>query len=241
MPRRPRLSLPGVTLHLMQRGINGGRCFFDDDDYQTYLDWLQEYAVQTGCTVHAYTLIPTQSYLLVTPPTADAAGQMMKRLGQRYVQHVNRALGRTGTLWEGRFRSCMMQGAEFVLACYRHIELSPVCSGAATHPAEYPWSSYRANAMGQPSPLLTPHADYLALGPDARARLAAYQRSFCDPLDPGLVNEIDRAANGNYVLGPTEFQARIERELHQPATPGKPGRPRRPRAWESLVGMAWGP
>jgi putative transposase len=241
MPRRPRLSLPGVTLYLLQRGINGGPCFFDDDACQTYLGWLQEYAAQTGCAVHAYALIPNQVRLLVTPPTADAAGQMMKRLGQRYVQYVNRVLHRTGTLWEGRFRSCMTASREYVLACHRQIELSPVCSGAATHPAEHPWSSYRANAMGEPSVLLTPHADYLALGPDAKSRLAAYQQSFCDPLDPALVSEIDRAANGNYVLGPTEFQARIERELRQPATPGKPGRPRRRGAWGALVGLAWGP
>jgi len=233
VPRRPRLTLPEVTLHVLQRGNNGGPCFFDEDDYQTYLDWLQTYALETGCAVHAYALMATRIHLLLTPPTATAAAKMMKHLSQRYVQHVNAARDRRGTLWEGRFRSCMVAGPYYVLACQRYIELSPVRSGAVDHPAEYHWSSYRANASGEPSTLLTPHPAYGALGADTETRLAGYRELFHEPLDPELVEQIRCAVNGNYVLAPPGFQADLGRSLAQPVTPGKPGRPRKSRLPES--------
>jgi putative transposase len=230
--RRPRLTLPGVTLHVLQRGNRGGPCFFDEDDYQTYLDWLETYAMESGCAVHAYALMATRIHLLLTPPTSTAAAKMMKHLGQRYVQHVNVARERKGTLWEGRFRSCMVAGPDYVLACQRYIELSPVRSGAVDHPAEYHWSSYRANASGEKSTLLTPHPAYAALGADEDARLASYRELFHEPLDPELIEQIRSAVNGNYVLASPEFQNEVARRLLQPVTPGKPGRPRRRRDGE---------
>ena len=149
MPRRPRLILPGIPLHIIQRGNNRQACFYADEDCRNYLVWLQEYANRNRCAPHAYVLMTNHVHLLVTPQTAEGAGQLMKQLGQRYVQYVNRTYRRTGTLWEGRFRSCLTQEEHYVLACYRYIELNPIRAGMVEHPAEYLWSSYRANTQGE--------------------------------------------------------------------------------------------
>lgn len=209
MPRRARVTLPDVPLHLIQRGNNRQACFFSDEDYRSYLDWLTEYANRTGCRVHAYVLMTNHVHLLLTSDHAGAAGALMKALGQRYVQYVNRTYRRSGTLWEGRFRSCLTPEENHLLACQRYIELNPVRAGMVVHPAEYPWSSYRANAQGEADALLTPHPLYEALGRDAASRQSTYRELFRHELAPGLVDEIRRAANGNFALGNDRLQPKF--------------------------------
>ena len=150
----------------------------------------------------------------------------MKQLGQRYVQYVNRTYRRSGTLWEGRFRSCLTQEEHYLLACYRYIELNPVRAGMVEHPAEYPWSSYRANAQGESNDLLKFHPLYKTLGSNSGKREAAYRELFRYELEPELVDEIRLATNSNYALGNSRFQAQVEAVLGRRATRGKPGRPK---------------
>ena len=150
----------------------------------------------------------------------------MKGLGQRYVQYVNRAYRRSGTLWEGRFRSCLMQEEAYVLACYRYIEMNPIRAGMVEHPAEYRWSSYRANAQGESSVLRCPHPLYQALGREEMLRAEAYRELFRYQLDAGLVDQIRVATNGNYALGSQKFSAEVETALGRRVTRGKPGRPK---------------
>lgn len=225
MPRRARILLPGVAAHLIQRGNNRCACFYAEEDYRLYLDHLTEAAETHGCAIHAYCLMTNHVHLLLTPQRADSAGRLMKALGQRYVQYVNRTYGRSGTLWEGRFRSGLMQDDGYVLACYRYIELNPVRAGMVAHPAEYPWSSYRANAQGEQDKMTTRHPLYDALGGDTALRSAAYRDLFRHALDPDLVDDIRRAANGNFALGDARFVAEIEQALGRRAARGKPGRP----------------
>ena len=227
MPRRARLALPNVPLHIIQRGNNRQACFFADEDYRVYLDWLGEYADKTGCQVHAYVLMTNHVHLLMSAAQPAAFGALMKALGQRYVQYVNRTYRRSGTLWEGRFRSCPTQEESYLLACQRYIELNPVRAGMVEHPAEYRWSSYRGNAQGEADPLSKPHSPYLALGTDAASREEAYRALFRYELEPGLVDEIRRATNGNYALGHAAFAEQVSAALGQRAAPGKSGRPRR--------------
>ncbi len=234
MPRRPRVILPGVPLHLIQRGNNRQACFFAEDDYRAYLGWLQEYANATRCAIHAFVLMTNHVHLLMTPEASAGAATLMKRLGQRYVQSVNRTYRRSGTLWEGRFRSCLTQEEDYVLGCYRYIELNPLRANMVEHPAEYPWSSYRANAQGAPSALLTPHALYTALGREENERRTAYRELFRYHLDPGIVDQIRAATNGNYVLGNPIFQAQIAQALGRRVTPGKSGRPPKSEEPETL-------
>src|SRR4051812_23176241 len=144
MPRRARLSLPNIPWHIIQRGNNRAVCFAAEADYRRYLDELAELSKRFGCAVHAYALMTNHVHLLLTPDEAEGPGLLMKHLGQRYVQHVNRAYGRSGTLWEGRFRSCLTQSEDYLLACQRYIELNPVRAGMVRHPRDYRWSSYHA-------------------------------------------------------------------------------------------------
>ncbi|MHB1358539.1 MAG: transposase [Rhodocyclaceae bacterium] len=227
MPRRARICLPNVPLHLIQRGNNRQVCFVANEDYRFYLDWLAEYAGNTGCLIHAYVLMTNHVHLLVSAERAAAAGEMMKALGQRYVQYVNRAYRRSGSLWEGRYRSCPTQAEGYLLACQRYIELNPVRAGMAEHPADYRWSSYRCNAQGEADPLIRPHAIYEAFGDDPASRQAAYRELFRYELEPKLVDEIRRATNGNFALGNTAFAEQVRAALGRRVTPGKSGRPRK--------------
>jgi len=226
MPRRSRITLPDVPLHLIQRGNNRQAFFYADEDYQAYLGWLEEYALKTECAIHAYVLMTNHVHLLLTPKTASGAGELMKRLGQRYVQYFNRSYRRSGTLWEGRFRSCLTQEEDYLLGCYRYIELNPVRANMVEHPAEYPWSSYRVNAQGEASSLISKHELYNALGLDAEERRIAYRELFRYQLEPGIVDGISSATNGNYALGSSLFQEQIAAELGRRVTRGKAGRPR---------------
>lgn len=164
-------------------------------------------------------------HLLVSAERAEAPGAMMKAQGQRYVQYINRTYRRSGTLWEGRFRSCLTQEEAYLLACQRYIELNPVRAGMVEHPADYRWSSYHANAQGEASPFIRPHGLYDALGLDAESRQAAYRELFRYELEPGMVDEIRRATNGNFALGNARFGAEVSAALGRRAIPGKSGRP----------------
>ncbi len=225
MPRRPRLALASVATHVIQRGNNRGACFFADEDYALYLHHLDELAGLFGCAVHAYVLMTNHVHLLMTPKEADSASLLMKHLGQRYVQYVNRAYRRSGTLWEGRFRSCLAQSDGYVLTCYRYIELNPVRADIVGHPREYRWSSYLTNAEGKATGLITPHREYVRLAKDAAERRSSYRALFRSELDPQLLNDIREATNGGYALGGKRFQAQIEAAIGRRVTRGKAGRP----------------
>lgn len=227
MPRRPRIVLPGTPLHLIQRGNNREACFYADKDYLIYLEWLNEYAELCHCSIHAYVLMTNHVHLLITPHKPDSAGALMKRLGQRYVQYINRSYRRSGTLWEGRFRSCLTQEENYVLSCYRYIELNPVRAAMVERPAEYRWSSYRANAQGETSPLLLPHKLYTALGSDEATRQHYYRELFRDQMDADIMDEIRTATNGNFTLGDKQFKEQATVALNRRVVPGRPGRPKR--------------
>lgn len=154
MPRPPRPDLAGVPQHVIQRGNDRQACFFHEDDRLTYLTLLREAALRHGCDVHAYVLMTNHVHLLVTPVEKGAVSRMMQTLGRNYVTHVNARYRRTGTLWEGRYKSCLVDSEDYVLACYRYIELNPVRAGMVETPSEYQWSSHRCNASDEPNPLV---------------------------------------------------------------------------------------
>ena len=149
MPRRPRIIIPNIPVHIIQRGNNKQACFFADEDYLLYLEWLKEYAQRSRCEIHSYVLMTNHVHLLLTPKKIHSTGDLMKRLGQRYVQYINRTYNRSGTLWEGRFRSSIIQQEEYLFTCKRYIEMNPVRAEMVDHPGEYLWSSYRVNGQGE--------------------------------------------------------------------------------------------
>ena len=153
-----------------------------------------------------------------------AASLLMKLLGQRYVQYVNKTYRRCGTLWDGRFRSSVAQSARYVLACYRYIEMNPVRANMVQDPADYPWSSHTDNAQDRRAKWRTPHGEYLALGMTAEARCSAYWGLFATELEPGLVRAIRGAAHSGYNMGSPRFRAEIdvamkEHVVRQPLRP----------------------
>ena len=227
MPRRPRIIVPGTPLHIIQRGNNRQDCFFADEDYLLYLAWLKDYAKSTKCAIHAYALMTNHVHLLLTPKRKDSAGNLMKRLGQRYVQYVNRTYQRSGTLWEGRFRSCIVQPETYLFTCQHYIEMNPVRTGMVEHPEEYQWSSYAINAHGEQSKLIKPHSLYKKLGKKKKERQKAYQKLFGHELDTVKLDQIRKATNGGFSLGDESFHAQMSTKLGRRVTPGKAGRPKK--------------
>lgn len=227
MPRHARLRIAGHPLHIIQRGVNRSSCFAGDSDRTLYLALLEELASQHACAIHAYVLMTNHVHLLLSADRIDAPSTLMKHLGQRYVQHFNRKHGRTGSLWEGRFRSSIVDSEGYLLRCQRYIEMNPMRAGIVTCLDDYPWSSYASNANGVPSTLLSPHGLYLSLADDQDARLTAYRRLFGTPPSMDELREIRDAANGGFALGRAGFLTNLEHLLKRPVASGVSGRPRK--------------
>lgn len=230
MPRRPRIHLAGLPLHIVQRGHNREACFFAEDDYHTYRHWLGEALKASACELHAYVQMTNHVHLLLTPPAPEAVSQLVMSLGRRYVQYINTTYRRTGTLWDSRYKSSSVQADNYLLLCQRYIELNPVRAAMVEDSANYRWSSYRANGLGQDDPLLTPHPVYSALGSTESERLAAYRALFRPELDGDAISDIRMALDQGQPLGDSRFLASIERATGQrregEARPR--GRPRKP-------------
>jgi REP-associated tyrosine transposase len=226
VPRRPRIHLDGVPLHIVQHGHNREPRFFAAEDYGSDLHWLGEALGETECALHAYVLMTNHVHLLLTPRKTEAVPQLMISLGRRYVQYVNRGYRRTGTLWDSCYESSLVQAETYLLACQRYIELNPVRAAMVEDPAHYRWTSYRANALGQPDARLTRHALYRALGQDDKARQAAYRALFRAQLDLAAIDAIRLALNQSQPLGNERFYARIEKMTGVRREAKPRGRPR---------------
>jgi len=164
MARKLRIHIAGMPVHLMQRGNNRCPCFVDDSDRMLYLSLLEGAARMYGCGVHGFVLMTNHVHMLASAGGENAISRMMKRIGESYVRGFNKRHDRTGTLWEGRFHASIVDSHAYFLTCQRYIECNPVRAGMVAGPGDYAWSSFRHNARGQSSSLLTPHAAYLALG-----------------------------------------------------------------------------
>lgn len=225
MPRRARLAIANVAWHIIQRGNNRGACFFSEGDYLCYLRLLAQQSEKHGCAIHSYCLMTNHVHLLLTPEEASGPSRMMKHLGQCFVQHINRTYERSGTLWEGRFKSCLAQNENYALHCYRYIELNPVRANMTSHPGDYRWSSFRHNGGGLENDLITPHPSYLNLGDNASRRQATYRSLVESGVSEDLATSIRSATNGNFVLGSKTFSREIERALNRRASRLRSGRP----------------
>ena len=175
MARQPRIDLPGIAQHLVQRGNDSQPCFFRDIDHIRHLQELRELSIEGACDVHAYVLMTNHVHLLVTPFQSGAISRLMQPLGRQYVRCTNDTYTRTGRLWEGRYKSHLVANDEQLLRCYRYIELNPVRAGMVPHAGDYRWSSYHRNALGRADPLISPHVCYSGLARSEAERLHAYR------------------------------------------------------------------
>ena len=201
MARPPRIVLPGQPAHVVQRGHNRQPVFFDPLDYRQYLSHLADAAKKTACNVHAYVLMTNHVHLLVTPTRADSLSRLMQSVNRRYVRFINTRYQRRGTLWEGRFKSALIDTDRYLLACSRYIEMNAVRAGMVDTPAVYRWSSYRCNAFGLQDHLVTPHATYLMLANTGDARRKAYRQLFDHELDESDLSAIRTATQKGQPIG----------------------------------------
>lgn len=223
-------------MHIVQRGVNRARCFEGDGDCLLYLSLLEKMCNRFGCRVHAYVLMSNHVHLLTTPDAAGAASVMMKNLGQQYVQKFNRTRGRTGTLWEGRFKSSIVDSDAYLFRCYQYIELNPVRAGMVGSPREYEWSSFRVNAMGRASSLVTPHPLYLSLAPTSVQRQFAYQALFgTSAISQEDTAEIRDALKSGLPLGRPGFVNQLEQVLVARTQSARNGRPRGRKTTRSAI------
>jgi REP-associated tyrosine transposase len=225
MPRRPRIALTGLPLHIVQRGNNRAPCFFAAEDYRAYLHWLHRYAEALGVRLHAYALMTNHVHLLLTPERPDQASRLMQALGRRYVRLVNEKYSRSGTLWEGRYRACGVHAEGYLLACMRYVELNPVRAGLAATPEQYRWSSYRGNALGDANGFLNEHPLYAALGADADARRTAYRELFNYCFDEKTLAAIRAATHSGHLLADEATRKKAETVAGAPLGPAPRGRP----------------
>ncbi|MBB3167992.1 transposase [Simiduia aestuariiviva] len=227
MARLPRLNLPDIPQHVVQTGHNNLPCFFDDEDYEFYLQSLQAAAEQYRVDIHAYVLLPNMVQFIATPRIEQGLSSMMQSLGRRYVQYINHRYRRSGTLWGGRYKSSLIDSDAYLLTCYRYVELKPMYLGLANEPGEYPWSSFNYHTSINSSPLIKDHRLYLELGKTARERIQEYRKLFRYAFDNRLLVYIAETVKLGQVLGGDAFKDRIEKIANQRVRPLKRGRPRK--------------
>jgi len=224
MARLPRFVLPGHPQHVIQRGNNRQIIFCAECDYQFYLEKLNDAAKKHSCDIHAYVLMTNHVHLLVTPQVEDSINKMMQMLGRYYVQYFNYTYKRTGTLWEGRYKASLIDSERYLLTCMRYIELNPVrAKDMAEHPAKYPWSSYRHNALGVKDKLITEHLLYKRLGATTKQCQENYQLLFDQIVTDKALDEIREATNKAWVLGSDSFVEKINDTLNRQALPKEKG------------------
>ncbi|MCD6150100.1 MAG: transposase [Deltaproteobacteria bacterium] len=223
MARQSRFVLPGHPQHVIQRGNNRAEIFIANEDYQFYLEKLQDGCEKYSCDIHAYVLMTNHVHLLLTPHTENAIGKLMQYIGRYYVQYFNYQYRRTGTLWEGRYKATLIDSEQYLLKCYRYIELNPVRAGMVDHPGNYPWSSFGCNAMGKSDDVVVPHDLYLHLGKDSLAVQEAYLELFEHELCEKILSEIRQATNRAWLLGSDQFCESIKPLINRQMQPKSRG------------------
>ena len=227
MARLPRLCLPGLPHHIIHRGHNRQPIFIDDADRERLLALLAEQAAASGVAVHAYVLMDNHLHLLATPDSPDGVARMMQGLGRAYVRQFNARTGRSGTLWEGRYRGGVIQPEKYLLSCMAYMDLNPVRAGLADAPQAYGWSSHR-HYIGQVADrLVTPHPLVWQLGNTPFAREQAYAQRVEAGVAPSQAQALTDAALHGWGLGDDAFLQDLQRQSGRRLTRGRPGRPRR--------------
>ena len=230
MPRPQRLALGGQAHHLIQRGVDRQAIFFEDRDHIVFLEHLTAALKAEDCVLHAYVLMTNHLHLLVTPARAEGIGRLMQSLGRRYVGHVNRRHGRTGTLWEGRFKSTVVDAEDYVMACYRDIEANPLRAKMVASAGDYPWSSHGRNALGRPDPLVGDHEAYASLGATPETRRQIYREMFAAGLGEELLQILRDSVQRGWAPGGDRFRRQIEAALGRKVDAPVRGRPRKAAA-----------
>ncbi len=223
MARLPRFVIAGQPQHIILRGNNRDAIFGSDADYLFLLEKLQAACEKHDVQLHAYVLMTNHLHFLMTPGQDNSLSKAMQMLGRYYVQYFNFTHRRTGTLFEGRYKASLIDSETYLLSCMRYIELNPVRAAMVGHPSEYPWSSYRHNALGEANELIVAHNLYQRLGRNAEQRQAAYRQLFKNHLSELLLTQIRESTNKSWVLGTEQFKRNIESQVTRRVEPAARG------------------
>ncbi len=235
MARLPRFVLIGHPQHVIIRGNNREPIFYANEDYRFYLEKLKKACDKHDCDIHAYVLMTNHVHLLITPHKKDGISKVIQMLGRYYVQYFNYTYQRTGTLWEGRYKATLIDSEHYALGCYRYIELNPVRADMVEHPAEYPWSSYRNNALNEKDELVVGHELYKRLGKSTKERCEAYRELFDVEVSQKTIEEIREATNKSWVLGSEYFKEKIEDKINRPMNPRGRGGDRKSKSYKGNI------
>ncbi|WP_293777724.1 transposase [uncultured Oxalicibacterium sp.] len=227
MARLPRLVVPHQPHHVIQRGVDRQVIFHDTADHLFFLACLRDAARRFQVAIHAYVLMPNHLHLLVTPADQTGLARMMQWIGRHYVPHFNQKYHRSGTLWQGRYRTAVLDAERYLMLCSRYIDLNPVRAGLVAHAGEYPWSSYQHHVGIKSDALVTDHALYWALGNTPFEREAAYKRLIEEGLDEQEVRMLSEATLKGWALGSDQFKNGLEKQAKRRVQPSRRGRPAR--------------
>ncbi|MFD1382669.1 transposase [Rhodanobacter aciditrophus] len=193
MPRRPRALLPNVPVHIVQRGASHKAVFFENEDYKAYASWMKEAAVVYDIAIHAFVLMTNHIHILLTAKNPENVGKFMQHIGRRYVPFINHKYGRSGSIWEGRYKSNLVQSEHYFLAVMRYIELNPVRANMVEQAAHYRWSSFQHNSGLKPLSFITPHPVFNAPGSDTVTLSSNYLSMFEQQQNTQEINTIRNA------------------------------------------------
>lgn len=210
MARSPRITIPAYPHHIIQRGNNRAAVYFADDDYRFFLECLRQAKIKCQCRIYAYVLMTNHFHLLIEPAEVGDLGRFIQSVGRRYVRYINETYGRSGTLWEGRFKSAAVSRDEYLIACSRYIELNPVRAGLAAHPRDYRWSSYQRRALGMSDRLLDEDPWYEGLGTNEKEKREKYRQWMDSQIDEREWGEIRQATQRGRLIGRETFQKQVE-------------------------------
>ncbi len=225
MARQPRLALPGYPHHVIQRGNNRQPIVLDEADRRMlYSLWLEE-SQRHKVAVNAYVLLDNHFHMLLTPPSDEAMSLMMQSVGRTYVRYFNKRHNRSGTLWEGRYKSSLIDSEGYLLTCMAYIDLNPVRAGLAESAEDFSWSSYKHLAGQSIDKLVTPHALYWGLGNTPFAREAAYAEFVAGGLSVATQKALTESALKGRVVGRPDFLSSLEKNTQRQILPQKAGRP----------------
>ena len=225
MARLARVSVPGHPYHVIQRGNNRQPIFRSDADREKMRSLLAENAAQFDVAIHAYVLMDNHFHLLVTPHAHDGLPKMMQAVGRRYVRHFNDTHQRSGTLWEGRYKSALVQSERYLLACMVYLDLNPVRAGIVGRAQDYPWSSHAHYVGLRNDRLVTPHALVWELGNTPFARESRYGELVQAGISQEQYRALGQSVTSGWVLGDPGFVAGLQGRTPRRLTPSVPGRP----------------
>lgn len=226
MARYPRLALANVIYHVLNRGNNHQVIFIDNEDYQYFIERLKEAKEKYRCKLYSYVLMPNHIHFLIEPLIAQDMAKFMKMIAQKYGQYINKKYKRTGTLWDGRYKSSLVSNDDYFITCCKYIEMNPVRAGIVSNPEEYQWSSYNIKIGMKNNYLIDLDIWYETLGKNNKEREEKYKKLFDEIMIESKLKEIRESIVKNKIYGNDEFKREVGRKFGYKIETKKRGRPK---------------